>query len=285
MLEDYEMKEARRRVIRAIMAAAKKGRMRRAAKHSDRKRTVAMLGRQLCEAANERMNEQIPESIRKATQIGVINKACASSKEKELLIKKQNDAQDKLARMRREKMSLDKMADLARETQTDHDKTWNLRDEWELIAQVETMLTKVRWSNVPAGDFKTDLFRVFPAFECDATWQATKTKIMKKTGEEYDLGQHIELIRKIAKGESENTIDDTDIEGMTEDEIKRHFVKAGESSTEAASESMAAENKKKLRSVFELFGTELADKKRYDCERTYASIDRRLEEEAEALDE
>ena len=115
------------------------------------------------------------------------------------------------------------------------------------------------------------MFRVVPAFECDATWQATKTKIMKKTGEKYDLGQHIELIKKIAKGESENTIDDTDLEGMMEDEIKRHFVKAGESSTEVASKSMAAEKKKKLRSVFELFGTELADRKRNDCERIYAS--------------
>ncbi|KAL7541570.1 hypothetical protein ACHAWF_006970, partial [Thalassiosira exigua] len=199
MLEDYKMKEAHRRVIRAIMAAAKKGRVRRAAKHRDRKRTVAMLGRQLCEAANERMNEQISESIRKATQIGVIKKACTSSKEKELLIKKQNDAQDELALMRREKISLEKMAELANATQTDHDKTWNLREDRELTAHTDKILNKRRWNKVPAEDFKTALFHVFPVFESDAAWKASKSSIMKKTGEKYDLGQHIELIKKIAK--------------------------------------------------------------------------------------
>jgi len=81
---------------------------------------------------------------------------------------------------------------------------------------------------------KTDLFRVIPTFESDEAWGATKTAIMKPTPKDqpkakHDLGHHLELIKQIAARTVENTLDDTDLTGMTENPILRVFIKFDQS--------------------------------------------------------
>ena len=83
------------------------------------------------------------------------------------------------------------------------------------------MLTKTFWSSEVTTDiFKVGLFRVIPSFESDAAWQAkSKSKIMTPTDKsEIDLGKHSNLIKDIAKGKAENSLNDTEDLSIAEDE-------------------------------------------------------------------
>ena len=140
------------------------------------------------------------------------------------------------------------------------------------MALIRKPLTKSYWNNNFKADvFKVELFRVIPSFESDEAWNSVKTKIPKKTGKDHDLGKHLELIVKISKGEEENTLTDTDLSGMSEDEILMEFVKIDNSLTLASSDRAREEHKKRLQSVFEVVGTDLSTRSRYSSERTYAN--------------
>ena len=61
------------------------------------------------------------------------------------------------------------------------------------------MLVKAYWQRVSAEQFKTEAFRVFPTSESAEAWKVGKTKMLKNSGEVYDIGAHITKLKDIAE--------------------------------------------------------------------------------------
>ena len=76
----------------------------------------------------------------------------------------------------------------------------------------------------------------------------TKQELLKKGG---ILGNHLELIKKIAKNPSLNTITDDDLTEMSEDEILKFFVHASESKRLEEIQKGIDEKRKLLNDVFD----------------------------------
>ena len=96
---------------------------------------------------------------------------------------------------------------------------------------------------------------------------------MKKSGEKYDLGKHVDIIVKISKGTEQNTLNDTGLSDMSEDEILREFVKLDQSLNQANTIPTGKEHKEKLQAVFKIFGTDLSTRSRFISEYTYKGND------------
>lgn len=291
MMLDHDMREARKKVTRNIMALANDGRAkkRKAAKPHDRKLTLGMIGPQLVKIALGYTNvlvDALPERWRE--RIRSINKTSATSIEKDVLARKREAAEQKRAR-KRTAVDLDKIREENHKDGdpiTEHDKKWE-NNEDDVNGLIDKMLTKAYWrKEVDTKDFKVDLFRVFPSFESDAAWKAGKTAILEPSGKEHDVGEHWALIKKIAKGfpkgEVQNTINDVDLTGMKYYEILKVFVKYDQSLTQVSLETARERKMKKLQGVFGIFGTEIASNKRFISEHAYAVMDAQLED---ALDE
>ena len=104
MNESYEMREERRKVVRAIMAAAKqngKAVRTKAAKHSDRRETLAMIGPQVLSATKEYTRDLIASVPEAQFWILSINKIKSKKNEITMLEKSLDAAERKRQRARR----------------------------------------------------------------------------------------------------------------------------------------------------------------------------------------
>jgi len=102
MNQDYEFKEARRKIVRMISKASKSSKKRRAAKHSDRKETQEKLGEQMMELVKQYSPErlaQIPKEVKDQIMVRKINRSNARSSEDRLLREK-NELADALREKR-----------------------------------------------------------------------------------------------------------------------------------------------------------------------------------------
>jgi len=303
MNKGYQMNAARRKYIRELTAEAnsqaEQPKKRKAAKHSDRKETVEMLGKQLMELIELYSPDKIaalPDNIQRKIKIGRINKMDAKIQETELLRKKNERAEGVRARRdeSRGEVDLEVFGQEARQQTTQHDKDFEMgagsRDHTNFLKK--KVLTKTYWrdiSIVPTNIFKTDVFRVFPEFESDAAWGVGKTKMLEnsKSGEAYDLGKYMELIKKLSEdreGKVKNTINDKDLSDMSEADILREFIHIDDA-VHRQNATVANDAKKtKLKNIFGMFGTNPSDRTRYTAEYAYAAQREREDEEQDDVE-
>ena len=71
------------------------------------------------------------------------------------------------------------------------------------------------------------------------------------------------------KGKEKNTMNSTDLIGMSKDKILMEFVQLHNSITLASSDRAREEHKKRLWSVFEIVGTDLSMRLRYSSVHAY----------------
>lgn len=196
------------------------------------------------------------------------------SKEERRLIdmKYATDSLRETRKKTRDPVNLAQCQENAINASTDHDKNWSYPGEKDDMDLVKRMLTKTFWKEVPSDQFLVDLFRVIPSFESDEAWGKSKNQIITKPKKEckYDLGKHLTLIKNISLRKAKNTIDDTDLTGMTENAILRVFIKFDRSVSQASRVKKDDDKKKKLKAVFGLFGTDPSTRQRYTAEYAYA---------------
>ena len=206
-----------------------------------------------------------------------------------MLLSQKKDEADKTREKRkktREPVDMDKVRDTALRARTPHDEGWDQQDEREVMQLIKQMLTKTYWKDkVPTPMMKTDIFRVFPEFESPAAWEVGKTRMMQPTGEKFDFGAHTELIKKIAKKEVENTLNDTDLSNLTENDILKMFVRYDRSVAHESAAENDRTDKAKLQKIFKIFGTTPSTRKRFTAESTYARGESRLNRADEEGDE
>ena len=284
MNKDYEMKEERRKLIRQLISddTENKGRKYKAAKHSDRKMTQQYIGEQLMILMEEYSDEKLidlPEDVKEKAKIGNINRRCARVKEKILSGKKQAQAADRRERLEEKRGPVNvELIELAgRRAITINSRDWRMQSQREEMNLVRKMWIKGYFGKLPANDFKTELFRVIPSFETNATWQAGKTKIMKADQTETDLGLYLSKIKdnakKISNGKANEIGDNLGLEitdSMTSDDYLKHFIRFDQSIIQEREESVATKRRTKLKAVFKHIGTEISAQKRFTSEETYA---------------
>ena len=273
----HDMNEARKKVVRQKGSRGDNSndepKKRKAAKDCDRLETVEMLGSQLKKLQCEGRYSDVallkkPPHFQEKIKLGNINKTSAHRVEEH--IKKLKKEQAEQLRERRTKdrdeKSIAEFQDIATNALTEHDKGWSDRDAREEMAIVSEMLKKTFWRSVPASDFFIELANVIPTFDSKTEG---KISILKK-GAKADLGAHLEAIKTISKDEKKNnTISDTDLSELSEDEIVKHFVRHEESQFHASSNGKKESDKKKLQAVFKHFGTDLSTRARFTSEYTY----------------
>ena len=120
---------------------------------------------------------------------------------------------------------------------------------------------------------------MFPTFKSPEAWNVGKTKIMRKSGQVYDIGAHMALIEAIAKKEKPNSLNDTDVSEMEKYDILRMFVKIEQSVVGEQIESASSMAKKRMKAVFQIIGQEIKDARRFKSSATYAGVGDEEEEE------
>ncbi|EJK60201.1 hypothetical protein THAOC_19495 [Thalassiosira oceanica] len=266
---DYEMKEKRRVYVRKRAAAAKGGATKsKPAKHADRKKTQAMVGPQLMELIDTYSAEAIsslPDDIKKKISIKEINKKDARTAERKLALQKRSrDEQLRPARVQnRGEVPVDELLQQGRSTRTKHTDEHAMRPVREENSAIDGKLVKTYWQRVPADQFKMEAFRVFPTFESPEAWKAGKTKMLKKTGEVYDIGAHMNTIKEIADKTKPNSLNDTDVSEMEKYDILRMFVKFEQSVVGSQNESASSTAKKRMKAIFQHIGREIKNSQRF----------------------
>ena len=154
-----------------------------------------------------------------------------------------------------------------------------MRPVREENSAIDGKLVKAYWTKVPADQFRTEAFRVFPTFKSPEAWNVGKTKIMRKSGQVYDIGAHMALIEAIAKKEKPNSLNDTDVSEMEKYDILRMFVKIEQSVVGEQIESASSMAKKRMKAVFQIIGQEIKDARRFKSSATYAGVGDEEEEE------
>lgn len=154
-----------------------------------------------------------------------------------------------------------------------------MRPVREENSAIDGKLVKAYWTKVPADQFRTEAFRVFPTFESPEAWKVGKTKMMKKTGEVYDIGAHMATIKDIALKNKPNSLNDTDVSEMDKYEILRMFVKFELSVVGSQNESASSTAKKRMKAIFQHIGQEIKNSQRFKSSATYAGVEEEEEEE------
>ena len=123
----------------------------------------------------------------------------------------------------------------------------------------KTVATKSHFNQLPSGtELYNEIVEVLPHIGIsldDLKKIKTKKEIMKKGGV---LGKYLDLVKKIAKEPSLNSLTNDDLSDKSEDEILKIFVRADKSSRLAAVQQKIDNERKLLRNVFEVAAKEIS---------------------------
>ena len=131
---------------------------------------------------------------------------------------------------------------------TEHDIQWQDRAARKMNEVIKTVATKTHFRKVGMDVLFEEVTNVLPYIELPEE-SMTEQELLKKGG---ILGNHLELIKKIAKNPSLNTITDDDLTEMSEDEILKFFVHASESKRLEEIQRGIDEKRKFLNDVFDV---------------------------------
>jgi hypothetical protein len=168
---------------------------------------------------------------------------------------------------------LEEQMEEAETLETANDLAWKSRDAIKLAKQLDKVLKKGYWTNVPVNSFFDELQKVFPHFYTIAVSRMTKSFLMRTATPtctaENNLGVFIKLVRDIADGKASNTLstkrraEQLKRAKATKTDIWAEFAKVENSIHLSVVEEKAAEKNAPMRDLIESFGTEITAHARY----------------------
>lgn len=222
-----------------------------------------MEGKQLLESSmqyDQSILDELPSEIREKCKIRNIGKkgVCTAEKEYEEDTLQAWDEKRTKKLQKNNLLSIDDIAAEAKKLKTNHDIQWQDRDARKMNEVTKTVATKAHFQKVKAGDqFYEEVLNVLPHIgkSLEQLKQGKKTAMMKKGGV---VGDYLDLVKKIAKDPSQNSLTDDDLSEMSEDEIYKYFVHADKSIRLQEIQQNIDDHRKLLRNVFRVAAKEIS---------------------------
>ena len=222
-----------------------------------------MEGKQLLESSmqyDQSVLDELPPDIREKCKIRNIAKKGVCSAEKEYEEDTLQAWEEKRTKklQRNNLLSIDAIAAEAKKLKTDHDAQWQDRDARKMNEVTKTVATKTHFKQVKRGKpFFEEVINVLPyiGMSLEELSQSNKTAIMKKDGV---IGEYLDLVKKIAKDPSLNSLTDEDLSEKSEDEILKYFVHADKSIRLQEIQQKIEDHRKLLHSVFRVAAREIS---------------------------
>ena len=142
-----------------------------------------------------------------------------------------------------------------------HDKTWGNIDNVKYNKIIDKVGKQAHFNKIPAG--KELVNKVLAVLPCTGKSRAELTQLKKTTeicGKNGILKKHFALIDSIAKGKAKNSLDNTNISGMTEDEIRHIFIHADKSAFLDKIKNEIKEKYARLEAIYECSASVIAPK-------------------------
>ena len=240
-----------------------------APKHNDKKYLLVELGQQLKRRASEYTLEKlsrIPREVRKDNSISRIKERGTDRTLK--LLKEQKVAHAKhVARKRVNKgFSLQKLEDQklrALNLRTDHDTSWNSRDQTELYAKLKQVSLKTYWRGIKMAQFHNEIELVLPAFYALCPGMKSKSKkalLDTGTTKADNVFLFLSHVQQIAEKKIEDDISSPsrveELKDSSTEEYLLEFVKVNKS---AHLLTVASDQANKMKAIHTLM-KEFADK-------------------------
>ena len=272
---EYQNRKERRDVFKERADPTKR---RQKAKHLDRKETQQMEGEQLLNSSmkySQSILEELPDELKDKCKIRNIANRGVRNAEKEYEEATNQAWEEKRTKklQRTSLLTLDAITTEANKLKTNHDIQWQDREARKMNEVTKTVATKTHFNKVKAGDqFYDEVINVLPHIgkSLDELKKMNKTAMMKKGGV---VGEHLDLIKKIAKDPSLNNLTNDDLSEKSEDEILKYFVLANNSSLLGDIQKKIDDHRKLLHSVFSVAAKQISPfyKKLLDKSSTHAN--------------
>ena len=258
---EHSRQEAQTSSTSTSTSASKSKRRKVATKHNDRKYLIDMFGHQLKRRASlwttEALTKRVPHQVLKDNKPSQIKQRGTDRTRRQLRKDKVAHARGVYKKSFRKGFRPTNREDVqlrALQLRTDHDLSWNTREQTELYNKLRRVSLKSYWRSIKKDDLYTELEKVLPHF-----WYSDMKKMTKKalldtnTTKDDNVFLFFEHIQKIAKREIKDDISDAsrleELGDLKEEEYLLEFVKVEQS---VHLEAIATQQANKMKAMYNL---------------------------------